>query len=110
MDFELIKVIQTELSKNGKINSPIVAKLGKYLKIQEEPYHEIQIIPNHLLPEPVLKILNENNVSLYKASKVGNHPKHLKNIDNEKNTYIFVIKKGKPNNILLTSNNYFSKY
>ena len=109
MNQDTIKTIQTMLTKYGKINKPIIAKLDEYLKIQEEIYHEIQLIPNHLLSEDVLKILDENNASLYKIVKSGNHYKHLVEKNNEA-TYIFIIKKGKSNNILLSSNHHFSVY
>ena len=110
MNQDTIKTIQIKLTKYGKINKPIVTKLDEYLKIQEEIYHEIQLIPNHLLSEDVLKILDENNVSLYRIVKSGNHYKHLLEKNNDKATYIFIIKKGKSNNILLSSNHHFSVY
>lgn len=110
MNPDLIKTIQISLSNDNKIHAPILAKLSKYLKEQEEPYHEIQLIPPHLLPANVIKILNENDVSLYKLTKYGNHVKHLIPLESDKATYIFLVKKGKPNNILLSSCAFFAAY
>lgn len=108
---ETIKKIQTYLIEDGKIHAPTVIKINKYLENCDEPYHEIQLIPNHLLSENVLKILKENNVSLYREVKCGEHPKHMRETNNEeKITYIFIVQSRKPNNILLTSTNHYAAY
>ena len=109
MDENTIKWLQIQLINDKKLTSPIVVKTSKFLKNQDEPYHEIQLIPNHLLSDSITKVLNEKNVSLYKLTKSGKHYKQLNKVDSEI-TYIFVVKRRMPNNILFSSNRFFSDF
>lgn len=105
-----VNYLQKELLKNDKLKSPIIMKLSKYLKTQENGYVEIQRLPRYLFTENILSVLDKFNVSFYKVNKVGNHVKAMKTFDDDINTYIFIIKNNLPNNILLSANHIFSAY
>lgn len=108
---EVISFIQNELNKSKFLKSPAITKISEYLKQQNVLYHEIQRIPNHLLPKSILEVLKKHKISLFKPNKSGNHIRLLKEIPpNDFITYIFIVKENIQNNLLLCSNHIYAAY